>query len=103
MARIKLRLTTAEYRRSTLRELDLLLQVYDDERREVDWHFGLLASVIANVNRDPKTRPEPYAPEDFMLRPPPNPGQSDDSMLMMAEILNEAMGGRDVRPRKGAE
>jgi hypothetical protein len=31
-----------------------------------DWRAGLIASTVANVNRDPKKRKEPYAPHDFM-------------------------------------
>lgn len=27
---------------------------------------GMVAATIANVNRDPKKRPSPYQPEDFM-------------------------------------
>jgi len=33
-----------------------------------DWRFGMLASVFANANRDPKKRKRPYEPEDFMPR-----------------------------------
>ncbi len=35
--------------------------------RRADIHAGLIASVIANVNRDSKTKPEPFSIEDFML------------------------------------
>lgn len=31
-----------------------------------DLRAGIVASTIANVNRDPKSRPEPFAPQDFM-------------------------------------
>lgn len=31
-----------------------------------DLRTGILASVIANVNRDRKKRSEPYTPQDFM-------------------------------------
>ena len=31
------------------------------------WRSGVIASVLANVNRDPKKRPQPYQPSDFML------------------------------------
>lgn len=34
--------------------------------RVANFRAGLLASVIANVNRDPKSRPEPYEPMEFM-------------------------------------
>lgn len=33
-----------------------------------DWRFGMLASVVANANRDPKRRRKPYEPTDFMPR-----------------------------------
>ena len=33
-----------------------------------DWRAGLIASTIANVNRDPKKRRKPYEPSDFMPR-----------------------------------
>ncbi|MER3438632.1 MAG: hypothetical protein C4346_14170 [Chloroflexota bacterium] len=31
-----------------------------------DWRFGMVASVIANVNRDPKRRRRPFEPREFM-------------------------------------
>lgn len=31
-----------------------------------DWRFGMLASVIANVNRDKKKQRKPFEPQDFM-------------------------------------
>jgi len=31
-----------------------------------DWRFGMLASVIANANRDEKKRRKPFEPKDFM-------------------------------------
>ena len=31
-----------------------------------DWRAGMVASTIANVNRDPKKQYKPYAPGDFM-------------------------------------
>jgi len=30
-----------------------------------DYRFGVVASTIANVNRDPKKRSKPYEPTDF--------------------------------------
>lgn len=33
-----------------------------------DWRTGLVASTIANVNRDQKRRRRPYEPQDFMPR-----------------------------------
>ncbi len=31
-----------------------------------DWRTGLVASTIANVNRDPKKQRKPFEPDDFM-------------------------------------
>ncbi len=31
-----------------------------------DWRAGMVASTIANVNRDPKKRRKPYEPKDFI-------------------------------------
>ncbi|MCK9326632.1 MAG: hypothetical protein M0P69_14170 [Bacteroidales bacterium] len=31
-----------------------------------DWRAGMVASTIANVNRDPKKQRKPYTPKDFM-------------------------------------
>lgn len=40
------------------------IEPFGEERD--DYRSGIVASVIANVNRDSKTRPEPYSPLDFM-------------------------------------
>jgi len=31
-----------------------------------DWRAGMVASTIANVNRDPKKQKKPFEPKDFM-------------------------------------
>lgn len=33
-----------------------------------DWRAGLIASTVANANRDQKRRRRPYEPQDFMPR-----------------------------------
>lgn len=40
-----------------------------------DWRFGMLASVVANANRDPKKKRKPYEPQDFMPRRDRQPSQ----------------------------
>ena len=40
------------------------IEPFGEERADV--RAGIIASVIANVNRDRKKRPEPFAPQDFM-------------------------------------
>lgn len=40
------------------------LEPFGEER--ADLRAGIVAHVIANANRDPKTKPEPFKPSDFM-------------------------------------
>jgi hypothetical protein len=37
-----------------------------DAERAADLRAGIVASTIANVNRDPKKKPDAYQPADFM-------------------------------------
>lgn len=68
-----------------------------------DWRAGLVASTIANANRDPKRRKEPFEPTDFMpkwgeagdkgqgsgIR-----GQTVEQQAGMAKMLQRALGGQ---------
>jgi len=38
-----------------------------DERR-ADWRAASIVTMLANINRDPKKRPEPYSYSDFVLQ-----------------------------------
>ncbi len=31
-----------------------------------NWHMAVLTSIVANSNRDPKKRPHPFSPSDFL-------------------------------------
>lgn len=42
------------------------LDPFDDLR--ADYRAASIAAVIANVNRDPKTRPEPYTYDDMRIK-----------------------------------
>lgn len=63
--------------------------------------MAILASLIANVNRDAKQRKNPYEPSDFMpvfdQSPKLKEPQSMDEQLMILEMLNTAFGGNDLR------
>lgn len=76
------------------------IEPWGEERGDV--RAGIIASTIANVNRDPKQRRQPYSPKDFMpvYDRPPQEAQSTEQMLRIAEMMNEAFGGRDLRARK---
>lgn len=40
------------------------LDPFSEER--ADLRSGIIASIIANVNRDPKSTPQPFTAQDFM-------------------------------------
>ncbi len=104
-------------RQITLRQL-LWWEAYAEvepfgETRE-DWRAASVAATIANSQRDPKVRPQPYAPKDFLLRfeserlpqkPTQTWQQQKKTLLAMAKIHNKAEAAkaeRKVRSASGA-
>lgn len=69
-----------------------------------DWRAGLIASTVANANRDQKRRRRPYEPQDFMPRRDVRPKETEEQSVedqiaiveMWARILTAANqeGGR---------
>lgn len=75
-----------------------LWQRWDGDQRRQDYRAGMIASIIANVNRDPKQRPEPWSPEDFMPQRYEAPKQlTPEGTLDFIASLNLALGGADLR------
>jgi len=71
-----------------------------------DLRTGILASLIANANRDPKKRHKPFTASDFMPEFWDRGGAEQDwtDQLMIIETLNMAFGGQDLRPdRRSSE
>lgn len=68
-----------------------------------DLRAGIIAATIANANRNPKKRPRPFTPADFMpkVNQRPQKVQSWQEQLKIVEMLNAAFGGRDLRKDKG--
>jgi hypothetical protein len=55
--------------RTTSRELSEWMVYYELEpfgEERADLRSGIVASTIANVNRDPKKQKKPYSPQDFL-------------------------------------
>lgn len=76
------------------------LEPWGEER--ADLRMAIIASTIANANRDPKKRRKPFKPEDFLPkfdRSQREP-QSWQEQLKIVELLNVAFGGRDLRQSK---
>lgn len=63
-----------------------------------DWRAGLVASTIANANRDPKRQKKPYQPKDFMPQRVP-PKEEEQSWEDQAKILE--MWARTMETQKG--
>lgn len=63
-----------------------------------DLRAGIVASTVANTARDTKKRQEPFKPSEFMPSFEKESPEPDSSrMLHMVEMLNAAMGGKDLR------
>jgi len=62
-----------------------------------DLHAGIVASTIANVNRDKKRRAKPYSPKDFIISFDEQyiepEVMSPEETLVMVVKLQRAMGG----------
>lgn len=65
-ARQKLRLTDAEFWRLTPREFKILAEGWADDQRAEDRRAATVCMVLANCNRDPGKKPEPFTIDDFM-------------------------------------
>lgn len=57
-----------------------------------DWRAGMVASTIANVNRDPKKRRKPYEPKDFIPQrlAPPKEEQSPEEQARVMQMWSRA-------------
>jgi hypothetical protein len=68
-----------------------------------DFRMAMLCSLIANVNRDPAKRAEPFTPMDFIVNfwkqpeSEPDPDAGWKRNLELARVINEAMGGAPLR------
>ncbi len=65
-----------------------------------DWRFGMLASVIANVNRDPKRQRKPFRPQDFVPKRDAEPAE-EQTWEEQARILE--MWARAFEAKYGSE
>lgn len=88
--------------RISSRELSEWMAYYELEpfgMERGDLQAGIVASTVANVNRDPKKQKRPFAPQDFM--PKFEGGRGSDEgpgwqrLLAKVKMLNAAFGGRE--------
>ena len=75
------------------------LEPFGPERNDVG--AGIVASTIANVNRDPKKRKKPFSPSDFVPQFGTEKKERDwQDLLAHVEMLNAAFGGVDKRQKQ---
>ncbi len=70
------------------------LEPFGEER--ADLRAAIIATTVANAARDPKRRRRPFRPADFMPRFRER-GKNWQEQLMIVEMINAALGGRDLR------
>lgn len=75
------------------------IEPFGEER--ADLRMAILATIIANANRDPKLRPEPFEVSDFMpnFEKPEMMSKEDALMAIDAAmtLLVQTTGGKDLR------
>ena len=87
-------LKPSEFAELTPIEWEAIAQAHGIKQERLDYRAALICSVIANVNRNPKKRPQPYKPKDFM--PKANKAQTPEEQLAVVKALNAALGGKVV-------
>ncbi len=75
-----------------MREFDALLKRRNANQEADTYRAAFIVSSIYNVNRDPKSHPDPFRPEDFIGRKKAK--QTPEEMLEMVKGLHAAMGGK---------
>ena len=59
-------LTSEEFWKLTLVQFNAMCKRFQSREERMDFHAGLICSVLANINRDPKRKTDPYTAKDFM-------------------------------------
>lgn len=75
------------------------IEAYEFQQEKIDYRFGLVSSVIANVNRSKGTKP--FKPADFMPRKKKK-AQSVDEMYNMLKAVTLMSGGEVSVNRESA-
>lgn len=83
IGRYDLRLTDDEFWSYTLREVFLLIDRWEADRKHRELLAGIVASTTANCNRDPN-KGKPFTPEDFM---PSGHRKKEQTIEEQAELL----------------
>lgn len=75
-----------------LREWQILEGIEPFGETRADLRMAILATVIAEQQRDRKQRPRPYTPEDFMPRFDPPEEKDPHALFQTMELWASALG-----------
>ena len=86
----------------TLREYTELTKRWYQEQERLDYRSAQIVCILANINRDPSKRKEPFDVTDFMAfrtkakvkQFTPSKPQTVEQMKAMSVMLNAAFGGK---------
>jgi hypothetical protein len=97
IARYDFQLSDDDFWKLTFAEYDALMRRRNLDREWQDFHAGLICSVLANVNRNPQTKPEPFTPQDFMTQRRHQVRRIEpDTMFATIRALNARYGGEET-------
>lgn len=80
----------SEFDSLTLPEVRRLYKAWETRESRKDLRAGMIVSMIANTNRDPKTCPDPFAPWDFfpsLERLKPKPLTAEETFNLLRATL----------------
>lgn len=78
-------------------------QQFEFEQERCDYRAALVASIIAEINRDERKRRKPFTPRDFMPQYNKPKRQSWKEQFEMVKALNRLLGGVDLTEGGGAD
>ena len=94
LGRYDLRLAEGEFWELTLKELNALTERHEENHEWLNYRTALTCSVLANTVRDPKRKPQPFVPDNFMPKRERRE-QTTLQMLTTVRMLNVAFGGSE--------
>jgi len=94
-ARWNLGLSEDEFLDLTMAQYNALGKRYAEREEWLDYRTGLICSVLANINRDPKKQ-KAFKPQDFMPQRKESKKQDPQDFLTQMRMWNAALGGTET-------
>ena len=80
-------LKPAEFWRMTFREINLIIDGFNERERRNNYRAAMIVAAIYNVNMDTKKRKNPYTPAEILGE------EKENDMVETAKNLTEFFGG----------